>query len=286
VGYALVVMAACSWGTWPLFLHYAEQYGPLSPALESAVLMAVLTVLSGPLCLRDRVRVRATRAQWLGVGWLGIADAFNVLLLFAAYQRTSVAIAVLTHYLTPILVALGAPLVVREPVRARTFVAVSAAMLGLLLLLSPWSAERHATDWVGAACGAGSAFFYASNVLVNKRLTPVFSGSELMFWHGVVATPLLIAMVPLSAWHAADPRGLFVVAGASVWVGTGGGLFFVWALRRIDASHASTLTLLEPLVAVMLAAALMHQPLDTGSGVGAALILTGAAAVVIRPRTD
>src|SRR4051812_8162137 len=114
-GYALVAIAACGWGTWPLILKHA----PMPSALQSVILMAVLTAASLPVMIRDRVRVRAAPRHWALVGWLGISDAMNVALFFAAYQRTSVAIAVLTHYLTPILVALAAPLVVREKARAR-----------------------------------------------------------------------------------------------------------------------------------------------------------------------
>ena len=101
-GYALVAVAAMGWGTWPLILRHA----PMSPALQSAVLMLMLMLGSLPVMLRDRVRARARPAHWLGVAWLGVSDALNVGLFFAAYQRTSVAIAVLTHYLTPIFVAL------------------------------------------------------------------------------------------------------------------------------------------------------------------------------------
>ncbi len=279
-GYGLVALAASSWGTWPLLLRYAERLAPLSSALESAVVMTVITLVAGPLCLRDRLRVRARPGQWLGVAWLGVADALNIFFFFGAYQRTSVAIAVLTHYLTPLLVALAAPIAVREPLRARTFAALGVASTGLVLLLQPWSAERHATDWIGAGFGAASAVFYASNVLVNKRLTPVFSGSELMFWHGVVATPLLCALVPRPAWAGLDLHAIAVLAVGGIWAGALAGLFFVWGLRRIDAGHAATLALLEPLVAVALAAALLGQRLGFVAVVGGALILAGAAWVV------
>ena len=151
--------------------------------------MLVLTLASLPVMLRDRVDVRPTRAQWAGVAWLGIGDALNVVLFFAAYQRTTVAIAVLTHYLTPIFVALLAPVVLKERAGPRTFAAVGVAFLGLVLLLQPWAAAVGKSALVGAALGAGSAVFYASNVLVNKRLVGASSGSELMFFHGLVGTP-------------------------------------------------------------------------------------------------
>lgn len=284
LGYALVAGAACAWGTWPLFLRAAEAIAPLPAALESTLVMGVSFLVSGPLSLRDRVRARATFTQWLGIGWLGIADALNVILFFAAYKRTSVAIAVLTHYLTPILVALSAPLVLKERIRMRTAVAVAMSFGGLALLLRPWDVERHAGDWAGAALGAGSAFFYASNVLVTKRLAGTFSGSELTFFHGIVAVPFLAALVPQGAWASANPQAMRVIGGGAVLAGALAGLCFVWGLRRIEASHASTLTLLEPLVAVIAAAAMLHEPLGLGAFAGAALILAGAAIVVVGPK--
>ena len=160
----MVALAAFGWGTWPLFLRHAEeggQAGGIPPSLEAAVAMALLTLMAGALVLRDRLRVRATRGDWMKIAFLGVADALNVILFFAAYQRTSVAIAVLTHYLTPVLVALAAPVFLGEPRRRLTFVAVFASFGGLLLLLAPWSATRHAGDLVGAGLGAASALFYA-----------------------------------------------------------------------------------------------------------------------------
>jgi drug/metabolite transporter (DMT)-like permease len=271
-GYALVAIAACGWGTWPLILKHA----PMPSALQSVILMAVLTAASLPVMIRDRVRVRAAPRHWALVGWLGISDAMNVALFFAAYQRTSVAIAVLTHYLTPILVALAAPLVVREKARARTFAAVAIAFVGLVMLLEPWRAGLGREDVVGAALGAGSAVFYASNVLVNKRLVDVFSGSELMFFHGLVATPLLCALVPAGAWTDVPPRAFVIVLAGAIGPGALGGLLFVWGLHRVPASHASVLALLEPLVAVMIATAVMRETLGVVPIAGGAAILAGA----------
>lgn len=281
LGYVLVAVAATGWGTWPLILRHAE----MPAALQSALMMVVLMAVSFPMMLRDRMPVRARPVHWLGVAWLGLADALNVALFFAAYQRTSVAIAVLTHYLTPVFVALAAPLVLKERPHARTFFAVAISFAGLLFLLRPWDTSLSPSDLAGAALGAGSAVFYASNVLVNKRLAHVFSASELMFFHGFVAVPLLWVMVPAGALGAASTSAIMVVILGSLGPGALGGLTFVWGLRRIAASHASILTLLEPFVAVVTAAVFLGQKLAGGQIFGGLFILTGAVAVITaRPR--
>lgn len=257
----------------------------MPPALQSAVLMIMLTVFSLPVMLRDRVRVRARPSHWLGVAWFGLSDALNVGLFFAAYQRTSVAIAVLTHYLTPIFVALAAPVFLGERLRPRTLVAVAIAFSGLALLLEPWSGQLSSGDLVGAALGAGSAVFYASNVITNKRLSHVFSGSELLFYHGFVAVPLLLLTVPSGAVAATSKASFAVIALGALGPGVLCGLSFLWGLRRVAASHASVLTLLEPLVAVAAAALLLDQAVGPVPVLGGLLILVGAVLVVTaKPR--
>ena len=280
VRYLCVAIAAASWGTWPLILRHAETIAPMPAMLESAVVMAVLTLITGLTATRDRLAVKATRRDWLGVAWLGIGDAANFALFFGAYKVTSVAVAVLTHYLTPIFVALAAPLLLRETATRRTGVAVAIAFTGLVLLLRPWNAEPRDGDWLGASLGAASAIFYASNVIMNKRLSVAFSTSELMFFHGLVATPLLALLVPHAAWSAASFHALGIIAAGAVGPGALAGLLFVWGLRALPASHVSTLTLLEPLVAVMLGSLVLGEALGPGAFVGGALILAGAVLVL------
>jgi drug/metabolite transporter (DMT)-like permease len=276
VGYVLVAGAAIGWGMWPLILRHAV----MPAALQSAILLIVMTLGSVPVMIKDRVRAKARPVHWLGVAWLGVADALNVALFFAAYQRTTVAIAVLTHYLTPVLVALAAPRLLGERPQARTFGAVAISFAGLALLLQPWSKQLSSSDLVGAALGAGSAVFYASNVFVNKRLAHVFSASELMFFHGLVAVPFLWAMVPSGALGAATASSVMTVVLGSLGPGVLCGLMFVWGLRRIAASHASILTLLEPFVAVLVAVLFLGQELGPGRMFGGLLILTGAVVVL------
>ncbi len=284
-GYAMVAGAASSWGLWPLFLRRAERYGPIPPELESAVALAFLTVVAGVVMLRDRTHRPASRRAWAGVVWLGISDAMNVVLFFRAIQMTTVAVAVLTHYLTPLLVALIAPLALAERVSKRTYGAVGVALLGLVLLLGPWrGGEASASTLVGGAFGAASAVFYASNVIFNKRLSSSFSGSELAFFHGLVAVPVVCALVPLEAWARVDSRAWAWLLSASLGPGAIAGLVFVWGLRRVPAAHASALTMLEPFVAVMVGMIAFGE-VPTAVGLfGGVLVLLGAA-IVISPRS-
>ena len=278
--YAAVAVAASAWGTWALILRHAEGIAPMSSALESVIVMAVLTGISGVLSLRDRNPARATPGEWLWIAWLGVADALNLLLFFAAYKIT-IAVAVLSHYLAPIFVAVASPLVLRERLTARTALAVAVSFAGLAVMLGPGQTGAGAAAvWQSAALGAGSALFYASNVVGNKFVIEAFSTSEVMFWHGTISTPLLALCVPRTEWAALDAHAVTFLAVAAILPGALAGLSFVWGLRRMPAAHASTLTLLEPLVAVVAGSVVFGETLGFRALFGGALILAGALTVM------
>ena len=283
--YAAVAFASCLWGSWGLIVRKTEALGAMPTALESTIVMAVITAVTGVAALRDRIARPAPWRARAWVGWLGIGDAMNVLLFFAAYKLT-IAVSVLTHYLTPIFVAIAAPLVLRERMTARSATAIGISSVGLATMLVPTGGGSTSTVWTSALLGAGSAVFYASNVIVNKFVAESFSTSETMFWHGVVATPLLAAFVPPSAWGALDLRAAGFLAVASIGPGALAGLAFVWGLRRMPAAHASTLTLLEPLVSIAVGAAVLGEPISGRSGLGGALILAGSVVVMTAPVRD
>jgi drug/metabolite transporter (DMT)-like permease len=138
--------------------------------------------------------------------------------------------------------------------------------------------------WTSAALGAGSAVFYASNVLVNKAVVGSFSTSQAMFWHGVVATLVGLLMVPPSAWAEINPRAVAYLAIVAIGPGALGGLAFVWGLRRMPAAHASTLTLLEPVVSLVLGAVVLGERVGAWAILGGSMILGAAVLVMTQSR--
>jgi drug/metabolite transporter (DMT)-like permease len=290
VGSALVVVAAALWGCWSLAFKNAERLSPsLSAATESAVVFVVMLVTMVPLAVVTRRRAVAagqasstTRpaSAWALLLALGVSDAGNALCFFGAMQKTSVAVAVLSHYLTPLFVAALSPWVLGEPARRSTWGALGLALSGLVLLLRPWSAAG-ADDVVGALLGASSAVFYAVNVFGSKRLEDRFDAVEIASWPKLTSSIALsvVAVVALvggdGAWPSAAALAVLVVGG--LLCGAVPTVLFYAGLRRVQASQASVLTLVEPFVAVVLGVVVWGEALHTTGVVGGACVLAAAA---------
>lgn len=287
--YAQVAIAATLWGTWSIFLRPAKV-----PAFwSSAIMLGVVALASVPMLLRRGGRGPTEGpprewSEWWYLAILAVGDAANVCLFFGAMETTTIAVAVLSHYLAPLFVALAAPTVLGTPRTTRDLVLAVVGLCGLTLVLEPWrlSGEGAGRVALGALLGGGSAVFYAINVLVTKRIGPRFTAEEQLVYHAIVSCLILVALAvgfhsPLPTW-----RGFGLVALASVLVGTTAGLMFLYGLRRIPAEHAGILTFLEPLTAVLVAWAMWHERPGLFAAVGGALVLGAGVAAVRGPRSE
>jgi len=259
-----VAAAACMWGTWSLFLRPSG-----IPAWASApVLFAVTGVVLLPLARRE------PKPRWdqitLGLLFANAGlDALNVVTFFAAMDATTVAIAVLSHYLAPLVVALLAPIIDRE--RTPGGVAAAAvATIGLALVLRPWEATR--ADLFGVILGTVSAFAYGANVLVVRHLAVRIGAARAVSYHALLAAVAILPWAELGAIREAGPRALWLVAGA-LGPGALAGWLFVRALPTVGATRGAVLAFLEPLVAVGIGWAVWDERLGAWAIAGAALVL-------------
>jgi len=314
VGTALILAAAISWGTWSLWLRPTG----LPSEVTTPILFLAMALGAWPLMLRERAPRWSKRAVLLLIAF-GVSDAINVGTFFAAMSVTTVAIAVLTHYAAPVIVALLAPRIdgVHVP---HAKLAALLALAGLTIVLQPWrglegsavdpadviarsagstadviarsagstadviarSAGSTADVLLGATLGLVSACAYASNVFLARRLTEDLGASRTLGLHSVIAALLLL---PLAGSHLVEIELGDVPYLAIGCVGPGllAGLAFLRALTLIGAARASILAFVEPLVACLVGWLAWDEPLGWSVVVGGALVIA-AGVLVVGPR--
>jgi len=270
---ALVAVAAVLWGLWPTVLRTAGL-----ASIQVALLVQLVQALPAPvLAWRGRAGFRdrgAVRALLL----FGTLDAAQCLLYFPALARGPVAVAALTHYLGPVLVALAAPFVPGERTSRRAMAAAPLSLLGLLLVVGPPRDAPLATALLGAA----SAFFGAASLFAVRRASRSFSPLAVGSLHAVPAAALVLAISGPGAIPPVGAGALRVVA-AALLLGTLAGALFVRAVRHIPSAVASTITYLEPVTAAGVGALLLGEPLGAVAVLGAAVVIGAGVWVALEP---
>lgn len=282
-GYLAVAAAGCLWGTWSLFFRPAARIHPVGGAMQAFVVLAVMLIVIGPLAIAERTPAPRTGRAWLLLLGIGIVDGLNLALFFAAMQHTSLAIAVLTHYLSPVLIAVAAPPLLGERMNRSAWLILAVALSGLALLVEPWRASS-AGALLGAALGAGSAVFSAANIIASKYAGRWFGSRQIVA--GRLPTMLILQLLWIPAGGFDVPlAALWPIALAGLLPGAAASLLFFWGLTQVPASRASIVTLLEPVVAVGIGVLVWHEVPGPIAALGALLVL-GAAYFAMRTETE
>ncbi|HET9452377.1 MAG TPA: DMT family transporter [Aggregicoccus sp.] len=270
--FLMVVTAAVLWGCWSLFLRPSGLSGPQC----AFVAMAVMS-LPAPLLWRQWARAdgRARRALVL----LGLADTGNLILYFAAVQRGPVSVAVLTHYLAPLLVALSAPWLLGERRSARALLAAPLTLGGLALVLG----GRGGFSLETALLGGGSALFFAAIILCSKDAARAFTPLAVTALHAPLSALGVLAVYGGEALPGALGPGVALVVLGSGVCGALGNTLFNRGLRHVSTSAAGALIYLEPLAASAVGWAVFGEALGPWGLLGGMLVL-GAGAWVAAER--
>jgi drug/metabolite transporter (DMT)-like permease len=206
---------------------------------------------------------------------MGVLLAVNWVLYLGAMQLTSVAIAALLGYCGPVIVALLTPAVAKEPFDRRIVVPLLLSFGGIVVIIGPQDLSLgDSRRLLGAGLALASAFTYAFLVLNVKRVirgvpSVVYMAGEYL-GAGLVLLPAVLLLPgptrPIE-WGALAVLGVVNTAIT--------GLLFVSALRRVRADHAAALTYAEPVSAVLLSAAFLHEPITVATAIGGALVVAG-----------
>lgn len=259
---------------------------PLGSATLAAVrgLTGMLFLLLVLRARGERLRPSALRAEAGLLIASGACLGINWILLFEAYNHTSVAVATMCYYMAPTIVLLLSPLL-GERLGMRKALCALAALAGMAAVsgIRPGTGTGTAGDMAGVALGLGAAVFYAGVMLLGRRIRRTTALERTICQLGVSAAivlPYALLREELVALNAGQV--LAVAAVGVVHTGLAYALYFS-ALARVRAQTAALYGYIDPVVALALSALTLGERLDGWQAAGACCILLATAVGEWRP---
>lgn len=306
VGIALVLAAACLYGSGPFFARVAYDAGmtPL-PLLTWRYVFAalvgwllVVATASGRLSLRALTRRDLGVLLFLGVLFVGNAGSYT-----AALETVPAGLVAIITYIYPALVAVIAIRYVRRLEGRRAWIALGVSMAGVALAVGgiPQDADIPLTGLVLAFL---CPVFYAVWIVLAARLRGERPRAEEQPIEPIMATgpedtgasghgpDALSSSAIMSSVTALTAAGLVVLVGGDLapaavpgeaWTALiGFGLFSAFAVvafltgsRRIGAARAALVSTIEPVYTIVLATILLGERLTELQVLGGGLVVLG-----------
>ena len=271
-------------GTIGVFRHYI----PLSSALlaffrgtlGSLFLVAFVTVRHKGS--REKLPLRTLLALCGSGAMIGV----NWMLLFEAYNHTTVAVATLCYYMQPVIVTLLSPLVFRERLTARKAACAAAAVAGMVLISGAADGGSLPPGHLhGVLLGLGAAVCYAAVVILNKRITgvdPYRKTTVQMLSAGAVMIPYLLLTGSFRMEAPGLRTVLLLLTAGAVHTALAYVLYF-GSMEKLKAQSVAMLSYIDPVTALLLSALLLGEPLGAAGILGAVLIIGSAAVSELAP---
>jgi DME family drug/metabolite transporter len=226
---------------------------------------------------------RMSRTTRRSLGFAILAGAALNLLIFFAFDRTTIALALLALYTFPAMVAAASVALGRERLDTARALALVLALVGMVAVviggLGGTSALR--IDPLGIAAALGAAACQAAFVLTSRGYASVPSDQAMASILGgtaVVASGVTILTggpaLLLEPFASGQLLGLLLVVG--IFAAAVPSFMFLTGMRRLGGIRTGIVMLAEPVVAVALAAIFLSEPVAPLQAVGGVTILVAA----------
>ena len=267
-----VMIAMFLWGTIGIFRRYI-----LLPSSVLAFSRGIIGALFIFVFLKIKKykmpAIENKKLLWLLV-LSGALMGLNWLLLFESYNYTSVAVATLCYYMQPVMIILVSPFLFNETLTKKKIICVVIAVIGMFLVSGV--VESEVTGIVGIVLGLSAAILYGTVVLMNKWLQGVDTYMRTMVQllsAAVIMIPYMIITKDVVGMQMDLVSSSMLILVGVLHTGVAYALYF-GAIPKVKAQTLALFGYLDPVVAILLSALVLHEPLSLFGIIGAICILS------------
>lgn len=264
-------------GTIGIFVKYI----PIPSSIIAMIrgFIGMIFLLSVILARRSEISWGLIKKKFIPLFFSSTFIGINWILLFESYRYTTVATATLCYYLAPIFVILASPIVLGERLTAKKLVCVFTALVGMVFVSGILGLESFAFSEIkGILLGIGAAIFYASVILLNKKLADIPTFNKTFMQLGIAAIVLLPYTLITENFGAIEftlPTVILLLIVGIVHTGISYALYF-GAIGKLPSHTVAIFSYIDPIVAIVLSALFLREPMDIFGVIGAVMILSAA----------
>jgi drug/metabolite transporter (DMT)-like permease len=216
----------------------------------------------------------------------------NIFTFLFAYSKTTIANAVLTHYIAPIVVALLAVLFLKEKITRVVIISIVLSSVGLWIMLggatisecirSVFAEGFHLSDdLIGITSGLISGVAYAVLIVLARFFTQKYSPYNLVFVQNCF---IVLMLLPLVKVFPVEKLWLFAIMG--LLHSTTAPFLYYKGLREVKASSTAVLGYLEPVGAIVLSIIFLKEWPDSKAIIGGIFIIVSGYLVIKQRDVD
>ena len=217
--------------------------------------------------IKKHLKILVISGAFIGLNWV---------LLFESYRYTSVAVATLCYYMAPIFVMVVSPFLLKEKLTPKKTICVAVALIGMVFVSGVLDGGiSDISEIKGILFGLGAAALYASVVMMNQKLRAVPTYDKTIMQLAIAAAVLIPYILFVEDLSTVTLTPLIIVMALIVGVVHTGIAYAMYfgSMNDLKAQTVALFSYIDPIVAIILSALFLKEPMTVYSIIGAVLVL-------------
>ncbi|MDP2168040.1 MAG: DMT family transporter [Thermodesulfovibrionales bacterium] len=270
MGYLYIVSAILLWSSLGVVVRLSGVPVHVLIFYSNGISVLILSVLLA----KKKYRLEFLKGNTGYLLFLGPLTLLNTSSFFYAFKNTTIANAIFTHYIAPVVVAFLAPLFLRERLTLRVLFSIAVASAGLWILLGMNLGElltcwkEPDRDTVGILSGLFSGVTYAFLIIAVRVYAQRYNPLVLCLAQNIVISLILMPFVRV---FPVDALWSFIIVG--VVHSTIAPVLYFRGMSEVSATRTAILGYIEPVGAIIFAVIFLKEYPEGGAVLGGALII-------------
>ncbi|HLR80158.1 MAG TPA: DMT family transporter [Bacillota bacterium] len=283
-----IILGAALWGTigWYVKNLYAYGFTPMEVVTLRVCSASVLLILF--LIIKAPKKLKLTSIYdvkyFIGTGIFSIV--FFNFCMFTAIDLSTIPVATALLYTGPAFVTVLSFLLFQEPLTKPKITALVITIVGSALVVGLIPLDLNNIQLASILFGLGSGLGYALYSIFSKFALKKYTSLSITAYTFIVAAISLLPFFPYQEKLSLlmDPKVLFFAIGLGFLPTAFAYIIYTYGLNQTEASKASILTTVEPIVATLVGVFIFQEAFSPIQMLGMACIIGAVIIIQLNPR--
>ncbi len=277
-----ILTAILLWSSLGIIIRFAG----MPPQILIFSSCIISSLLIGTMLFKKSFRDEIPRGKrllyFLVIGPVSLINSYT---FFYAYQNTTIANAVLTHYTAPVVVAFLAPIFLKERLTIMIFAAIAIATAGLWIMLDISLSEFFKLilagdkNTFGIIAGLVSGLAYGVLIIIFRFFAQNYNPIVITLAQNIVIALILLPFIEIPANFTS---ALWAFAIVGVVHSTLAPILYFKGMRNVTANKTAILGYLEPVCAIILGILFLNESVTLKIIIGGMMILFSGYLTVVK----
>lgn len=284
-GYIFILLTAIFYSTQEISGKMLAQKGAMDPFQVMMIVFLIGAIILLPMAVKD-IKAKKLKLTGNDLGYLALcgilAVSISMSMLQFAVTYTKASTAAVLFCTNAVFTIPFAYFILKEKIKGITIVSIIVSLIGVVIIFNPAKVMEGiggSRDLIGICFALVAAVVWSLYTVISKKRIEIYGGyvfNCISFFFGVIALLILLVVTGRPIFSGITLNNILVLLYMGIFIKAVGYICYLGAIKETSAVTASTVFLIKPALATVLAILILGESIEVNVVIGIVFIIIGS----------